>query len=137
MNNRLDLKRILNYQRKFVFDRRWAKFHTPKNLTMALAGEVGELLEIFQWLDEHESKRVMQKVKSAQSVRHEIADIFYYLLRLCDELGVDIEKALWEKFALNEKKYPVHLCRGSAKKYTELRAKSGAGSGVENSLNRD
>lgn len=88
---------------------------------MALAGEVGELLEIFQWLDERESKKVMQKNREAKAVRHEIADIFYYLFRLCDVLDVDIESALWEKFKLNEKKYPVHLSKGTAKKYTELK----------------
>ena len=107
--------------RQFVHERDWEKYHDPKNLVMALAGEVGELLEIFQWLTSEESNQVMKDPKTATQVRHEIADICVYLLRLSDKLQVPLEAAILEKLALNEKKYPTHLSKGVATKYTEFK----------------
>lgn len=107
--------------REFVRARDWEKYHDPKNLSMALAGEAGELLEIFQWLSPEESTKVMQDPKTATQVRHELADIFVYLLRLSDKLEVSLESAVCEKLALNEKKYPIHLSKGIATKYTQLK----------------
>jgi len=120
MKKKLDLEKIVDKQRRFARARDWDQFHTPKNLSMALAAEAAELLEIFQWLTEEQSKRVMKQGKSAEAVRHELSDIFYYLVRLADVLGVDLEKAFWEKLRLNEKKYPVARAKGSARKYNEL-----------------
>lgn len=105
---------------KLVEEREWQKFHTPKNLSMALAGESAELLELFQWLTEEESWKIMQDAKKAQAVKHELADILLYLIRLSDVLKVDLTEAVVEKLKLNQAKYPVHLSRGSAKKYTEF-----------------
>jgi len=116
----MDIHKIREHQRKFVSEREWEKFHDPKNLTMALAGETGELLEIFQWLTSEESKTIMTDPKRAEMVRHEISDIFYYLVRLTDLLGVDLEKAFWEKMELNARRYPADKAKGQAKKYTEL-----------------
>jgi len=107
--------------RQFVRDRDWEKYHDPKNLAMALAGEVGELLEIFQWLTPDESNQVMKDPKTATQVRHELADICVYLLRLSDKLNVPLEEAILEKLAINEKKYPTHLSKGVATKYTDLK----------------
>lgn len=106
--------------RKFVQERDWEKYHTPKNLVMALSGEVGELLEIFQWLTPEESQAVMADPKKAVQVRHELADIMVYVLRLADKLEVSLNEAIEEKLALNAEKYPVQLSKGSAKKYTDL-----------------
>lgn len=116
----MNLKEIREGQRAFVKERAWEKFHSPKNLVMAMAGETGELLEIFQWLSEKESYAIMGDPKKAEAVRHELADIFYYLCRLTDLLDVDLEKAFWEKLELNKKRYPASLVKGTAKKYTEL-----------------
>lgn len=116
----MNLKQIQKFQRQFVKARDWEKFHHPKNLVMALAGETGELVELFQWLSEAESYEIMSSRQRAEAVRHELADIFYYLCRICDLLEVDLEKAFWEKLALNKKRYPVRLARGSRTKYTEL-----------------
>ena len=120
VNRRLDIGKISDYQRQFVKDREWDQFHTPKNLAMALAGEAGELLEIFQWLNEEQSKCLTTDSKKSEALRHEIADILYYLVRLADISGIDIEAAFWEKARLNEKKYPADLARGNARKYTEF-----------------
>jgi NTP pyrophosphatase (non-canonical NTP hydrolase) len=116
----LNIPAILNLQRSFVKERQWEKFHTPKNLSMALAGEAAELMEIFQWLSSTESKTVMKNPVKAKAVSHEMADVFYYLLRLADVLGINLEEAFLEKMEHNQAKYPVKLSKGSAKKYNEL-----------------
>ncbi|MFE4721617.1 nucleotide pyrophosphohydrolase [Streptomyces sp. NPDC056728] len=104
----------------FAAEREWEQFHTPKNLAMALAGESGELLEIFQWLTPEESAAVMADPVRAPQVREEMADVFAYLLRLAHVLDLDLEQALVEKIEINHQKYPAHLARGRADKYTQL-----------------
>jgi len=116
----VNIKEIQNQIRNFVSERDWEKFHSPKNLAMALGGESGELLEIFQWLTEKESFQVMKEEKTAQKVRNELADIAVYILRLCDVLNISIEDAILEKLKINEEKYPSHLARGTSKKYTDF-----------------
>jgi len=116
----MSIKEIQNQIRNFVSERDWEKFHSPKNLAMALGGETGELLEIFQWLTEKESFQIMKEEKTAQQVRNELADVAVYILRLCDVLNISIEDAILEKLKINESKYPSHLARGSAKKYTDF-----------------
>lgn len=118
MDKTLGIGKIVAHQREFVREREWDPFHTPKNLAMALSGEVGELTEIFQWLTDAQGKAVMSDPKLAEAVRHETADVFFYLIRLCDVLGVDIEAAFWEKMKLNAAKYPADKARGSHAKYT-------------------
>jgi NTP pyrophosphatase (non-canonical NTP hydrolase) len=105
---------------EFAAEREWEQFHTPKNLAMALAGESGELLEIFQWLTPEQSAQVMQDADRAVQVREEMADVLAYLLRLADVLDVDLERALAEKIEKNRRRYPVDLARGRADKYTQL-----------------
>jgi dCTP diphosphatase len=92
--------------REFVAERDWAQFHSPKNLVMALTGEVGELTEIFQWLTPAESVAVMDDEVRAGQVRDELADVLAYLIRLADVLGVDLEQAFAEKMIKNAVKYP-------------------------------
>jgi len=116
----MNVKEIQNQIRNFVSERDWEKFHSPKNLAMALGGESGELLELFQWLTEKESFHVMKEEETAQKVRNELADITVYILRVCDVLNISIEDAILEKLKINEEKYPSHLARGSAKKYTDF-----------------
>lgn len=118
-----NINKLLELQRKFVKDRDWDVFHTPKNLSMALAGEAGELVEIFQWLTPEESFQVMKTPSKCLQIKHELADILYYTLRIADRLDVDLEKALIEKLKQNAKRYPVKLSKGNAKKYTELKTK--------------
>ena len=103
---------------RFSEERDWERFHSPKNLTMALSGEVGELAELFQWLTEEESQNLgeQQKVRVTQ----ELADIFLYLLLLADKTGVNLIDAAREKIAINETKYPIDKSYGNAKKYTEF-----------------
>lgn len=113
-----DLQREL---REFAAQRDWQRFHTPKNLVMALAGEAGELVELFQWLTPDESAAVMTRPGQAERVRDEVADVFAYLLRLADVLDIDLAAALREKVRKNEQRYPVALAKGRATKYDQLR----------------
>ena len=101
----------------FARARDWEQFHSPKNLSMALIGECGELVEHFQWLTEEQS-HALPPDKFAE-VELEMADIQIYLLRLAERLGVDLLGAVERKIAINEHKYPADRVRGSAKKYTE------------------
>ncbi|MGP4109450.1 nucleotide pyrophosphohydrolase [Streptomyces sp. 4N509B] len=102
----------------FARERDWGQFHNPKNLVMALAGETGELVSLFQWLTAEESASVMADRDRAAAVREEMADVFAYLLQLADVIGVDLEDALRRKIEVNRKRYPVALARGRADRPT-------------------
>lgn len=117
---KLDLAAVARFQREFAAAREWEQFHTPKNLAMALAGEAGELLEIFQWLTPEQSAQVIDTPKSRQAVEHELADVLAYVIRLADVLGIDLAQALWAKLRLNGEKYPEAQARGHARKYSDL-----------------
>jgi NTP pyrophosphatase (non-canonical NTP hydrolase) len=102
----------------FAAERDWEQFHNPKNLAMAVAGEVGELVEHFQWLTPEQAANL--SAASREEVALEAADVLLFLLRLCDKLDIDLGKAAQRKLALNAKKYPVHKSRGRATKYDKL-----------------
>ncbi|MBN5027908.1 nucleotide pyrophosphohydrolase [Stenotrophomonas maltophilia] len=106
--------------KEFAEARDWAQFHSPKNLVMALSGEVGELNEIFQWMTEAESFNAASSEATAKAVRDEIADVALYLIRLSDVLGIDLNEAVSSKLATNAAKYPVDLSRGVSTKYNKL-----------------
>ena len=113
----VNLKKIKDKLIKFSKERDWEKFHTPKNLAMALTVEVSELLEIFQWsLDGGQD--VIENSK--EEIESEIADIFNYLVKLVDLLDIDLEKIALKKIDLNSKKYPIEKSKGKFLKYTEL-----------------
>lgn len=102
----------------FVEERDWAQFHSPKNLAMALGGEVGELIEHFQWLTEEQSRDLSDKAREA--VRAELADVQIYLLLLARKLNMDLLQAANDKLEANARKYPSDKARGNARKYTDL-----------------
>ena len=102
--------------RRFADDRDWNQFHTPKNLVMALAGEVGELVAEFQWLTPAQSATVMADEEAGDRVRAEIGDVMIYLTRLADVLGIDLVEAARDKLAGSARRYPVDSSRGSARK---------------------
>lgn len=104
--------------RDFSAEREWQRFNTPRNLALALTGEVGELAELFQWLTDAEAAAPDEQL--LQRAGEEVSDVLAYLLLLADAVGVDVEAAFTAKLAANAAKYPVHLARGSAAKYTEL-----------------
>lgn len=89
----------------FARERGWDRFHNPRNLILALTGEVGELAEIFQWLTDAQAEAIMQG-DEAEHVRQEVADVLLYLMRLAMVLKIDVDAAVRDKIALNAKKYP-------------------------------
>lgn len=93
--------------RTFAETRDWQRFHTPKNLTMALGVEVAELAELFQWLTPDESQAITRSPEGRAAVDDEIADITIYLLRLAEVLEVDLPAAVRTKLARNEERFPI------------------------------
>lgn len=116
-----DLFVLREQLRKFATDRDWEQFHTPRNLLLALVGEIGELTELFQWISDEQAALIMQDQQLGTRVREELADVFGYVVRLADVLGIDLYDALRAKIRLNDERYPADLSRGKATKYTELR----------------
>lgn len=100
-----DFAQIRSDVEEFVEARDWERFHTPKNLAMALAVEAAELLEQFQWLTPEESDRLDEAAKGA--VADEIADVQIYLIQLSERLGIDLLQSVREKMAKNAGKYPA------------------------------
>lgn len=118
MAAKADMGKLVTELRRFARERDWDQFHSPKNLAAALSVEAGEVLEHFQWLTEAQS-RDLPANKRAQ-IELELADVLLYLLRLSDQLDIDLLDAANRKIKINAKKYPPDRARGSARKYTEL-----------------
>ena len=113
----LSLRELAEELQRFAAERDWEQFHSPKNLAMALSVEVAEIAEHFQWLTEAQSREL--DVTKSDEVAAELADALIYLVRLADQLGVDLHQATIKKLALNAQKYPADKVRGSARKYSE------------------
>lgn len=116
MNNAL--QSLTQSLRDFAKERDWEQFHSPKNLAAALTVEAAELLEHFQWMTEEQSRHPSAAKK--KEIAAEAADVFLYLLQLCDKLNIDLTGAAQLKLSLNAAKYPVESFRGSSKKYSEI-----------------
>jgi NTP pyrophosphatase (non-canonical NTP hydrolase) len=106
------LSQLADRLAEFATAREWEKFHSPKNLAMALIAEAAELVEHFQWLSEDESRRL--DVSKHAEVRMELADILIYLIRTATQLDIDLIEAARDKIAINETRYPVDKVRGKA-----------------------
>jgi dCTP diphosphatase len=104
-----DLRGIV---RRFVDERDWQQFHSPKNLSMSLAIEAAELMEHFQWIDIAESRRISDDPAKLAEVRDEIADVLCYVIALANELDIDLSTAIRDKMVKNVAKYPAALSKG-------------------------
>ncbi len=113
-----EVQRLRDELRAFAEARDWDQFHSPKNLASALAVEAAELLEPFQWLTEEQSRSL--EPAQAEAIRREMADVLIYLVRLADQVEVDLLAAARDKMAENAQKYPVEKARGSARKYSDF-----------------
>lgn len=100
--------------------RDWKRFHSLKNLMISLNLEVSELLELTQWKDDEQVERAVDSDEFRARFAEECADIFIYLLLICERAGIDITAAAAAKIEKNAARYPVEKSRGNAKKYTEL-----------------
>lgn len=102
----------------FVQERDWNQFHSPKNLSMAIAAEAAELMEKFLWVEPRDSDA--EVANNREEVEQEVADVFMYLLSFCNATGIDLAAACEQKLAQNAKKYPVEKAKGKSLKYTKL-----------------
>lgn len=93
--------------RAFANERRWEPYHSPKNLAMALASEVGELCEVFRWLTEEESRAASQEARLRESIADELADVANIVMLLSEHTGIDLSDAIMAKLVKNAVKYPV------------------------------
>lgn len=87
-----ELKEMRKMMREFSYSRDWGKFHSPKNLAMALSVEASELIECFQWMTEEESNSLTPE--KLEKISDEIADVQLYLVRLADKVGINIGSAV-------------------------------------------
>jgi NTP pyrophosphatase (non-canonical NTP hydrolase) len=104
----------------FARERDWEQFHAPKNLSMALAAEAGELMEHFLWATPEESRAVALDPKRKAKIAEELADVVIYALEFANATGLDVASSIETKIAANAAKYPVDKARGRSVKYTEL-----------------
>lgn len=104
----------------FARDRDWEQFHSPKNLSMALAAESGELMEHFLWATPEQSRAIAREPAKRAKIADELADVVIYALEFANMTGMDLAAAIEAKMAANAKKYPVEKAKGRAEKYTEL-----------------
>jgi len=114
------LRRVL----AFRDEREWKPFHNPKDLAISVTLEAAELLEHFQWKTPAEVRAHLADPGNHEEVGDEMADILCLLLSLSDAAGVDLHEAVVRKLGKAARKYPVEKCRGSARKYTELRRRA-------------
>ena len=103
---------LRNIVRRFVDERDWRQFHSPKNLSMSLAIEAAELMEHFQWIDAAESRAIGSDAAKLEDVRDELADVLCYLLAIANEIEIDLSQAMRDKMVKNALKYPAEQSRG-------------------------
>lgn len=113
-----DIRRL---QAEFTDERNWNQFHQPRNLLMAMVGEVGEVAELFQWRGEVAEGLPDWTESEREHLAHELSDVLIYLVELAEKCRVDLPQAVLRKMALNRLKYPASKVHGSAKKYTEYK----------------
>jgi NTP pyrophosphatase (non-canonical NTP hydrolase) len=114
-DNLTTVAELREHMRRFVAERDWEQFHSPKNLVMGLSVEVSELMEHFLWIDNAASYRVLDDPAARIEVADELADVACYLLALCNTLGLDLSDAVVAKMVKTAQKYPVERCRGRYK----------------------
>ena len=112
----MDIHSLKKKLRFFSKKRDWGQFHSPKNLSMALAAECGELLEIFQWLKEDQIHDFLKSGEDRCHVCDEIGDIFLYLIMLSDKLNIDPLVAAEQKIKKNYLRYPTQQVKGLSRK---------------------
>ena len=105
MSHDAEIETLITEVRNFANARDWIKFHSPKNLAMAIAGEAGELAAEFQWLTTEESQLTALSEEKLRDIRLEMADVQIYLFRLADVLKIDISDAVWEKMEINKRRF--------------------------------
>ncbi len=119
MDNKATIDSLKQLVKEFVEERDWQQYHSPKNLSMCLAGEAAELMELFTWVNEDESQQMLEQRR--KEVEHELADIAFNLLNFCMRYNIDLSQALEEKIRLNALKYPIEKSKSKILKYNQLK----------------
>jgi dCTP diphosphatase len=112
------VEELKNRVENFVKEREWQQFHSPKNLSMALASEVAELMDLFLWCDNAASFNELEKQR--QEVENEVADIAILILAFCNRHNIDLSAAIKHKYVEAARKYPIEKCKGKSVKYDKL-----------------
>lgn len=122
------LEALVTDLRAFMREREWSTFHDPKNLSMLLASEAGELVSLLRWVPNAESDAYVRDPARREKVAHEVADAAIAVLLLCDRAGFDLVSIVRDKLAINARNYPVELARGRAERPLPV-PPSGSGGG--------
>jgi len=115
-DDKTTLSELKEIMKNFVMEREWNKYHDPKNLSMSIAIEAAELMELFQWIKNEEAMAVKKDSDIYMEACDEISDIILYCLSLSNVLGIDLSTAITNKVKKNIEKYPKEKCRGDYKK---------------------
>lgn len=114
-----DLETYAEQAREFCEERDWTQFHTPKDLAIGLSTEAGELLELFRFLDEEDVEARLEDPEFAETVRDELGDVVFFLVRLSQVLDVDPVEAAAAKLEKSREKYPADEYEGDNWKVLE------------------
>eukprot|EP00743_Colponemidia_sp_Colp-15_P006349 GILK01006833.1.p1 GENE.GILK01006833.1~~GILK01006833.1.p1 ORF type:complete len:246 (-),score=34.79 GILK01006833.1:276-983(-) len=120
-DEKYSLETVRQKMSTFAAERDWNQFHTPRNLLLALVGEVGEVSELFQWKGEVPVGLEGWSAEERQNLGDELSDVLLYLVRLADRCEIDLPAAVQRKMQKNAEKYPAALVKGSSKKYNTYR----------------
>ena len=120
MDSGATLEELREICRRFRDERDWKQYHNLKDMTLAMAIEVAEVLEHVRFKDLEEIKTYLADSDNRREVGHELADVLYFLLLISDEIGIDLAEAFEEKMEIAARKYPVELAKGRNLKYTDL-----------------
>lgn len=120
MDDKTNIQELKNLVEKFCEERNWDQFHQAKDLAIGIITEASELLEHFRFKSEIEVENMFKDLKKRGEITEEMADVFYFLLRLAQRYKIDLDDELKKKMIKNKNKYPIEKARGSNKKYNEL-----------------
>ncbi|AZZ37449.1 nucleotide pyrophosphohydrolase [Bdellovibrio sp. qaytius] len=119
MDSTITLQQLKNQIEKFCSERDWDQFHPPKDLAIGISTEANELLDLFRFKTDLEIEKKLTTEEFKNKVQHELADVFFFVLRFAQKNNIDLSKAVDAKMKLNAEKYPVETAKGSNKKYNE------------------
>ena len=106
-DDRTTITELRREVQRFVADRKWEGYHTPKNLAMSIAIEAAEIMEFFQWSDSSEGEKLMESATTKARVADELADVLIYSLSFANQLNIDLSEAIHKKLVRNETRFPV------------------------------
>ena len=119
-DDRTTVAELMTWIRRFVADRDWDQYHLPKDLAIGLSIEAAEVLEHFRFRSDKEVAALLDDDEFLTAVGHELADVLYFVLLMCGNMGLDASRLLDEKLAISSQRYPVDKARGKNLKYTQL-----------------